>query len=253
MANQTANVQSSLHQSCGPKVAIIGAGLTGMIAAHGLKKVNSHMTSFNGPLADLGKNGFEVTVFERDASIDARPRDWTILIHWGMSTLIELLPEHIAKNLPKSFCNPHLDFNEWDESVAGYNGVTGDLLFSNPTPGSRRVSRHRFRKVLVEGLDIRWGKRLRQMTAESNSVELVFEDGDKYEADYVLGTDGASSKVRELLMGAEAARPVPSGFLIANCICQYGDADKVNAIVKAHPVCALMLGSGSLAGCGGEY
>ncbi|GKT50080.1 FAD-dependent monooxygenase cctM [Colletotrichum spaethianum] len=233
MATQSTNGNSTQSQGSGPKVAIIGAGLTGLIAAHGLRQ-----------------KGFEVAIFERDASIDSRPRDWSILIHWGMTTLKEMLPEHVLKNFPNSFCNPHLEFNEWDESVPGYSGLTGEVIFRNPTPGARRISRLRFRKILADGIDIQWGKHLEQMTAGSNSVDLVFRDGERFNADYVLGTDGASSKVRELLMGVEAAKPVPSGYSIANCVCKYGDADKVKAIVDTHSVCALMVGSKNMAGCG---
>ncbi|KAK1546579.1 hypothetical protein CPAR01_00546 [Colletotrichum paranaense] len=233
MAIQNTNGNSDQHRNNGPKVAIIGAGLTGLIAAQGLKK-----------------SGFNVVVFERDESIAARPRDWSILIGWGMSTLIELLPEQIVKNFPQGICNPHLEFNDWDESVIGYNGATGEVMFQNSTPGARRISRRRLRRVLAEGLDVRWGRYLDHMMPKSTSMDLAFQDGEKYEADYVLGTDGVSSKVRELLMGVEKARPVPSGYSIANCVCKYGDADKVNAVVKAHSVCALMLGTANLAGCG---
>ncbi|KAL0933715.1 FAD-binding domain containing protein [Colletotrichum truncatum] len=224
----------SAPQAAGPKVAIIGAGLTGLITAHGLKK-----------------HGFDVTVYERDVSVDARPRDWTILIHWGMATLTELLPERALKKIPSAVCNPYLDFSEWDESIPGYDGNSGEMLFKNPTPGARRVSRRRFRKVLVEGLDIKWGKTLGSLSAvDDDTMHLTFDDGTSVDANYVLGTDGVSSKVRELLVGVEAAKPIPSGFMIANCIVKYGDAEKVNMIVKSHPVCALMLGSGVMAGCG---
>ncbi|KAJ0280619.1 hypothetical protein COL940_006116 [Colletotrichum noveboracense] len=234
MAIPEVNAPNESHQNGGPKVAIVGAGLTGLITAHGLKK-----------------NGFEVTVFERDASIDARPRDWTILIHWGMSTLTEMLPDHIIKNFPKAYCNPHLQFDDWDESVLGYNALTGEVLFRNSTPGARRVSRRRFREVLAEGLDIQWGKGLKALDIiDDDSVRLSFNDNSNFDASYVLGTDGASSKVRELLVDAEVAKPVPSGFMIANCNVKYGDEQKVNTIVKAHSVFASMLGSGVMAGCG---
>ncbi|KAF9880354.1 FAD-binding domain containing protein [Colletotrichum karsti] len=228
------NGHAATAPGAGPKVAIIGAGLTGLITAHGLKK-----------------HGFDVTVFERDAGIDARPRDWTILIHWGMSTLTEMLPERVLKSFPQAFCNPYLEFNEWDESIPGYNGNSGEILFRNPTPGARRVSRRRFRKVLVEGLDVQWGKVLSALNQiDDDTIQLEFADESKFDANYVFGTDGVSSKVRELLLGIEAAKPVPSGFMIANCNVNYGDEDKVKTILKAHSVCALMLGSGVMAGCG---
>ncbi|KAI8294813.1 hypothetical protein K4K57_012667 [Colletotrichum sp. SAR 10_99] len=173
MAIPEVNAPNESHQNGGPKVAIVGAGLTGLITAHGLKK-----------------NGFEVTVFERDASIDARPRDWTILIHWGMSTLTEMLPDHIVNSFPKAYCNPHLQFDDWDESVLGYNALTGEVLFRNSTPGARRVSRRRFREILAEGLDIQWGKGLKALDIiDDDSVRLSFNDDSNFDANYVLGTD----------------------------------------------------------------
>ncbi|KAK2035316.1 putative monooxygenase [Colletotrichum zoysiae] len=233
MAIHSSNTGSTQHQASGSRIAIVGAGLTGLIAAHALMQ-----------------KGFEVTVFERDAGVDARPRDWSILIHWGMAVLKEMLPEHVLKNLPKSYCNPHLEFNKWDESIPFYNGLTGEILFRSQTPDARRVSRLRLRKVLADGVDIQWGKYLERIMPGKTSVELVFRDGAKFDADHVLGTDGASSKVRELLMGVEVAKPVPSGFSIANCVCKYGDADKVNTIIGAHSVLALMIGSKNMAACG---
>ncbi|KAK1996666.1 putative monooxygenase [Colletotrichum falcatum] len=233
MAPHSSNDTPAQHQGNGSKVAIVGAGLTGLIAAHALTQ-----------------EGFKVTVFDRDASIDARPRDWFILIHWGMAALKEMLPEHVLKNLPKSYCNPHLDFNEWDESIPFYHGSTGELLFRSRTPDSRRVSRLRLRKVLADGVDIQWGKYLEQITPGKASVKLTFRDGSAFGADYVLGADGGSSKVRELLMGVDEAKSVPSGFSIANCVCKYRDANKVNKIIDAHSVCALMIGTENIAGCG---
>ncbi|OHE99680.1 hypothetical protein CORC01_05038 [Colletotrichum orchidophilum] len=250
MAIENTNGNSNLHRDNGPQVAVIGAGLTGLVAAQGLKKASYRASHEFIRDADRYQNGFNVVVFERDESIAARPRDWSILIGWGMATLKELLPEQVVKNFPQGICNPHLEFNDWDESVVGYTGATGEVMFQNSTPGARRFSRRRLRNVLAEGLDVRWGKHLDRIVPSSASAELVFRDGDNYEADYVLGTDGVSSKVRELLMGVDKARPVPSGYSIANCVCKYGNADKVNAVVKAHPVCALMLGTANLAVCG---
>ncbi|KAK1598833.1 oxygenase-like protein [Colletotrichum navitas] len=233
MATQSDKSCSTQHQGHGLRVAIVGAGLTGLITAQALKK-----------------EGFEVTVFERDSRIDERQRDWTILLHWAMATLREILPEHILNNFPKSYANPHLEFNEWDESVPFYDGLTGELMFRNPVPGARRISRLRLRQVLVDGLDMQWGKDLEQIIPGQHSVELRFKDGNIVTTDYVLGADGPFSKVRELLVGVEDAKPLPSGFSIANCICKYGDAEKVNTVMRLHPVFAVSMSSLNMAGCG---
>ncbi|QKX55334.1 uncharacterized protein TRUGW13939_02426 [Talaromyces rugulosus] len=228
-------------------VGIVGAGLTGLLAAHGLKK-----------------NGFEVTVFDSESSLDARGRDWTILLHWAMPLFEKLLPEEVINNLSEAICNPYLDFNPKVECLPCYNGITGELLFKSPLPGSRRVSRKRLREVLSQGLDIRWGKKLDTISFphdENQSddslkdlkVQLAFADGHTEQVDYVLGTDGASSGVRQLLLGEKAAQPQLSGFMFATGITKYQDARKVQSVVNAHPVAAITLGMDTVAGCGVMY
>lgn len=174
----------------------------------------------------------------------------------------KLLPEEIINDLPKAICNPYLDFNSEVECLPCYNGITGDLLFKSPLPGSRRVSRKRLREVLSQGLDIKWGKKLDKISISSDDsqpgdiltdlkVQLAFVDGHTEQVDYVLGADGASSKVRQLLLGEKAAQPQRSGFMFATGITDYHDAKKVQAVVNAHPVAAITLGMDTVAGCGG--
>jgi 2-polyprenyl-6-methoxyphenol hydroxylase-like FAD-dependent oxidoreductase len=141
-----------------------------------------------------------------------------------------------------------------------YNGETGALLFKSRTPGARRVSRQRLRALLAKDLDddgtIRWGMRLAGLSedGEDGPVQLQFEDGSTYNADYVLGADGSSSKVRELLFrDDEASRVRLSGFMFATVIAQYGDASKVEAVVKTHPVTAITMATASVGGCGGTF
>ncbi|KAK3326711.1 hypothetical protein B0H66DRAFT_581072 [Apodospora peruviana] len=204
-----------------PTVAIVGAGLTGLLTAHGLTQ-----------------KGFNVVLFEREASLNARPRDWTIVIHWAMPMFLDLLPEEIRKNVPKGVCNPHLDSDELAESITAYSGDNGEKLFNNPMPGARRVSRQKLRGVMVEGLDIRWGKRLIGIDDDDaeEKVKIRFEDGETFEVDYVLGTDGPASKLRELLFPGDeaAARVRGSGFMIATCITKAGQCSRTVEIANMY-------------------
>lgn len=178
-----------------------------------------------------------------------------------MPILTDLLNDDVKNDLPSAICNPYLDFNADVECLPCYNGNTGELLFKSPLPGSRRISRQRLRKVLSKGLDIKWGKKVVQIEFPSEDenggakyespVQLVFDDGNTDAADFVLAADGASSTLRELLLGPEAARVQLAGFMFATGVTNYHDADKVAAVVKAHPVAAITLGMESVAGCGG--
>lgn len=169
-----------------------------------------------------------------------------------METLTKLLPDHVLNNLPSAVCNPHLEFTEDVESLPCFNGLTGDLLFKSSTPGARRISRQKLRAVFAEGLGIEWGKKLSQLSSTDQMIQLRFEDGQTCDVDYVLGADGASSTIRELLLGPEASQPALSGFMFATGIVEYGDAAKTNLITKAHPVAALMMGTGVVGACGGR-
>ena len=174
-----------------------------------------------------------------------------MLVHWAMPVFAKLVPKHILASLNEAFCNPHLDFNSEVECLPCYSGITGDLLFSSATPGARRVSRRLLRSLLLQGVDIRWNKSVKKLSHTDSGVRVEFEDGGTFDADHVLGADGSSSKVRELLLGVEKARPRPSGFLFATGITKFGDADKTDTVVQAHPVAALMMGAGAVGAVGG--
>ncbi|KAK4450213.1 hypothetical protein QBC34DRAFT_77606 [Podospora aff. communis PSN243] len=224
-----------------PRIAIVGAGLTGLLTAHGLKKA-----------------GFSVTLYDAESSLDARPRDWTIVLHWALPTFKKLLPPHIVDNLPLAICNPHLDFTPEVECLPAINGKTGGPLFTSPMPGSRRVARQRLRKVLAEGVDVQWGKKLVSLDVSESEkdgpVVLGFEDGSKAEAKYVLGTDGPGSKVRDLLFGRrEEGKVKGSGYMFGTVIVKHGDKKKVEAVVKAHPVATVLMGTESVGGIGVMY
>lgn len=192
-------------------------------------------------------------VVERESSIDARPREWTMLVHWAMPIFERLVPEHILKDFNDALCNPHLEFNAEIEKLPCYNGITGDLLFASPVPGSRRVSRRRLRALLAQDVDIKWNMSLNSISETENGIKAEFDNGESMEGDYLLGADGASSKVRELLLGPDKARTQGSGFLFATGITNYGDADKVAAIEAKHPVAALMMGTSSVGAVGGKF
>jgi 2-polyprenyl-6-methoxyphenol hydroxylase-like FAD-dependent oxidoreductase len=94
---------------------------------------------------------------------------------------------------------------------------------------------------------------VKELLQTDSGVRLEFEDGGTFTADHVLGADGTSSKVREILLGIEQARPRQSGFLFATGITKFGDAEKTNAVVQAHPVAALMMGASSVGAVGGKF
>lgn len=116
------------------------------------------------------------------------------------------------------------------------------------------MSRQRLREILIEGLDIHWGCRVKNIdTSDSKIVHLEF-DGEKESLGFgfVVGADGAASKIRELLLGEEKAKPLGSGFMFATGMTKYGVKEKVEAVVDKHPVAALSMATNACGSVGGK-
>ncbi|KAG5999335.1 hypothetical protein E4U43_002130 [Claviceps pusilla] len=84
-------------------------------------------------------------------------------------------------------------------------------------------------------------------------VRIGFENGEVLDAEYLLGADDCSSKIRQLLLGFDTAQPCPSGYLFATGITEYADATRTDAITKAYHVASIMMGTESVGGVGRAY
>ncbi|KAK3353976.1 putative monooxygenase [Lasiosphaeria hispida] len=210
-----------------PRVAIVGAGVCGLILAQGLQK-----------------NGYEVVVYEKEKYIGEKPREWTMIIHWALPTLRKMLPDEILNDLPSAYADPTYPYDQEKETIPFFNGLTGDLQFEVSAP-FRRMSRTRLRKACTKGLDIRYGNGVADLqVGDDGSVTIVLEDGETATADLVIGADGAQSKIRRWLVGEEASKATASEFAVANGIVKYGSAERAEALRSKHPVCSVSITPG---------
>ncbi|MGW4523523.1 FAD-dependent oxidoreductase [Amycolatopsis sp. NPDC004378] len=195
-------------------IAIVGAGLGGLACARVLQ------------LHDI-----DVTVFEQEASADARPQGGTLDMHGDTGQVAlrtaGLLDEFRALARPEG------------QQMRALDPRTAEAVFEEmPAEGDDfrpEIDRGQLRGILLGSLapgTVRWG---RSITDVTTSGQLTFADGATQDFDLVVGADGAWSRVRRALTGV---RPEYSGVTFV----EFGldDAD------RRHPELAALTGQGTL-------
>ncbi|KAF7597123.1 hypothetical protein BBP40_009461 [Aspergillus hancockii] len=147
------------HPPSAHKVLIIGAGSTGRALAQGLKK-----------------KGIPFTIYEKDASPQARDRNWTFGLHWGVELLRELVPTHVFAQIEASQI----------ESAKFYP-----------------LRRDKFRVMLLTDLaqEVQWGKELEDIiySHDGATVTTKFTVGAEDTGSILIATDGPYSKTQHAL------------------------------------------------------
>ena len=196
-------------------VAIIGAGLAGLLLAR-----------------VLHRHGIPTNLYEAERDADARPQGGLLDLseHHGQAALriAGLHDEFLASVRP----------GEDAKRVADKHGR---VLFDDPHRGGRRpeIDRGDLRRLLMRSIPtaaIHWGHKLAAVTlVDDGRRRAAFENGRAITCDVLVGADGAWSKVRPLV---SSARPRYTGtsFVETNLI----DGD------VRHRASADAIGSGTL-------
>jgi 2-polyprenyl-6-methoxyphenol hydroxylase-like FAD-dependent oxidoreductase len=198
-------------------IVIAGAGLSGLVLARILQN-----------------HGIPCTIYELDASADARGQGGSLDIHEesGQFALREagLYDEFRRHTHPQGEHVRVLDKSARVFVDAGPAGGEG---------GRPEIDRTVLRALLINSLDpgtIMWGhKVVAARTLDDGRHELAFADGSRATADLLVGADGTWSKVRPLL---SAATPQYSG--ISHIEIRISDA------AVRHPELAAMVGPGMI-------
>jgi 2-polyprenyl-6-methoxyphenol hydroxylase-like FAD-dependent oxidoreductase len=84
---------------------------------------------------------------------------------------------------------------------------------------------------------VQYGKSVSEIEELPDGAGIVarFEDGSSYSGATLIGTDGAKSKVRELILG-EKGKPSSVGFASYGVVVCYGDAERAKTIRAVHPI-----------------
>ena len=168
-------------------VLIIGAGITGLVIAHGLHRA-----------------GIPYDIFETEEQGRWRSKEWTMGIHWGLELLENLLPPNLAARVPTDgSVDASLDYEVSPNNGAHiYDGVSGKMVKDLTQPGQRivRVSRRRLRMLCQVGIEVKWGHTLDNVTCNNDkSITASFTNGKKYTGTMLVGADGPKSLIRNFL------------------------------------------------------
>ncbi len=137
-------------------------------------------------------------------------------LHWGSNHVASCLPPELVERFNEAYA----DETQKPDAATGlpiHNGKTGELLMEMAADKPFRVSRKKMRNLFKEGIDVQYGKQFKGASVgEDGKVHVEFTDGSTVTGDALVGCDGAKSKVRESIVGAEAAQLTDSHVSMFN-------------------------------------
>lgn len=194
-------------------IAIAGAGLGGLACARVLQL-----------------HGLDVTVFEQEASAEARGQGGTLDLH-GDTGQVALRTAGLLDRF-RALARPE------GQQMRALDPHSGEVVMDEvPAEGDDfrpEIDRGQLRDLLLGSLEpgtVRWGRSI----AEVAPGGLTFADGTTRAFDLVIGADGAWSRVRRALTGV---RPEYSGVTFVEL--GLDDAD------RRHPDLAALTGQGTM-------
>ena len=174
-----------MDPSPSPPVIIIGAGLVGLTLAQA-----------------LFARSIPYLIYEQDPHAAHRGVGWGLTIHWALETFKHLAPPSIVERLPEAFVDPNAVKSGEKGHFLFYDLRNGLALWKVPPSERLRLRREAFRQLLLEHVDVQWGKHVTGIdTSGDRHIRAHFSNGASSPyGSLIVGCDGARSEVRKLLM-----------------------------------------------------
>lgn len=200
------------------QVGIIGGGPGGLILARLLQQ-----------------KGANVKVYERDVNKDVRVQGATLDLHFE-SGLKAIEAAGLTEVFKESY-RPGADLGRvvdihgniiYDEHAKVYDKTFGDEEFRP------EIDRADLRDVLLNSLlpdTVIWDSQFKTIGQENGKWKLEFKNGVIVTADFVIGADGANSKVRPFVTDI---KPAYAGIIIfqGNIPCSENTAPNIHQLLK---------------------
>lgn len=139
-------------------------------------------------------------------------------LHWAAPALQSLIPESLFSRIQSTQVDPHTPTKDV-ERLRFINGRTGEVIGQAAIEKFYRLRRSKIRTLLLEELDVNWGKSITDITysKDGETVTASFADGSHDTGSILVGTDGPHSSTRSILVGAETAKCTPIDFAATMC------------------------------------
>lgn len=122
-------------------------------------------------------------------------------LHWGAASLQSLLSENDWQRIQTVQVDPNVPPKP-NDTLQFLDASTGEVMGGATVDLFYRLRRSKLRELLVEGVDVRYGKKFSDVAFddEKGSVMAQFVDGSSAVGRMLVGADGARSTVRHCLL-----------------------------------------------------